>query len=143
MKLGEALSNRKDLLTQANNLVGRATSCVLVEKGEAVEENPLEYMGKVKELLTKYEELSVLINKANNDHGIMEMTATRDTYRNMAQHYRTIAQAGQRISRYGRDEIVFVPSFDVKEALKLADDYAAAARRLDVQIQETDWTVEI
>lgn len=144
MKIGEALSNRKDLLNKANEMVQRATSCAVVDKENPSDEDPMAYMKQASDLYKAHKDLSDRINEANITHGIMHMTSERDAYRNIAAQYRNLAQSGRvSINRYSRDETVYVANFDVKEAQRLADEYAAAARRLDVKIQETDWTIDI
>lgn len=143
MKIGEALSNRKDLLRQANEYAQRALNYAVMDRDNPTDENPMDYLLAANDALRQYENLSNQINAANIEHGIMQMTAQRDRLRTISQHYKSLAQSGRNVPRYGREEIVYVPTFDVKEANRLGDELAAAARRLDIQIQETDWTVEI
>ena len=51
--------------------------------------------------------------------------------------------AGERQQRYGRAEIRILPTVDVGELRRRADDLARERRELDVSIQETNWLTEL
>lgn len=142
MKLAEALAQRKDLTKKIAELGVRATSNSTVEKGEVPYENVLDLLNQIESLSKELQQLTVSINLTNNKNGIMEKSTLRDMYRNMSNVYRNVANA-TRTSRYGRDEIIYVPTVDIKEMNKTADDYANQARKLDIEIQQIDWEAEL
>lgn len=142
MKLAEALKQRKDLNTKIVELTNRASQNVLVEKGTDPAEDVQSLLSDIKAFSEELQGLTVKINLTNNKHGIMEMSTQRDMYRNLSRIYRTMAQ-GTRISRYGRDEISYVSTLDVKETNKQADEYADKASKMDFAIQQLDFSADL
>src|SRR5205823_13250856 len=51
--------------------------------------------------------------------------------------------AGERQQRYGRAEIRILPTVDVSDLRRRADELARERRELDTAIQETNWTAEL
>lgn len=142
MKLAEALAERKDITKKIAELGTRACANATVEKGETPLENVGEIITEIESLSSQLQKLIVNINLTNNQHGIMEKSTLRDMYRNLSLMYRNVASSS-RTSRYGRDEISYVTTVDVKEMNKKADEYSNQARKLDMEIQQTDWEAEI
>lgn len=141
MKLAEALKQRKDLNTKIIELTQRASQNVLVEKGEDPAEDVQSLLGDIEAFSQELQGLTVKINLTNNLHGIMEMSSKRDMYRNLSRIYRQMAQT--RTSRYGRDEISYVPSIDIKAANEKANDYADKASKMDFAIQSLDFSADL
>jgi len=148
MKLAAAFAERKDIKRKIQELQSLATSNVMIEyrKDEKKPEieNPMILMDEVVKLSERESALTVQINLANNRNGLMEKSNQRDMYRNLSQYYRSLVNSSRGIGRgYRQEDMLCECTIDVKEATKMADSYANTARKLDLEIQELDWTVEL
>lgn len=142
MKLAEALARRKDLNTRIKELGARAQAQATHVKGEEPTEDPRPLLAEIERLTTEVGQLTVQINTTNNLNGIMERTVKRDQLKGLSGIWRGMANQGRGM-RYGREEIVYVQTLEITETNAKADEFAAEARALDMEIQELDWTVEL
>lgn len=54
-----------------------------------------------------------------------------------------VNQIASNDTRFGKNEIRFIRTVDVKELHKEVDKYSKQLRELDLKIQELNWTVEL
>ena len=167
MLLAEALAAKKDALKEVDDLRERlAASAVRYEDQEA-SEDPADLVAKLDDALDRVESLTVRINKTNNetrlgfdgrDLSIMEAVALRDRLVMEARIRRGVVDAidvGLEIrpgrqpqyyaapERRSKDDIRKIVAIDYKAARSAADDVSERVRRLDIALQQQNWTVEL
>jgi len=170
MLLAEALAAKKDALTEATSLRERlAAAAVRYEDQDAATEDPAELGAKLDDALDRLESLTVRINRTNNaarlafdgrELSIMEAVALRDRLTLEAKIRRTVVEAieegletkpgskapayyGQQQARRSKDDVRKVVTIDFKEARAAADSLSERVRRLDIALQQQNWTVEL
>lgn len=154
MKLAEALTKRKNLKEEIEELKQRAAQYAVVQEGNervGSTEKVLEKIGsKIKEL----KELIVAINKTNqetlihdrdkNVMTIMEAIACRDMLKLEKLIIDNIADSAiGTVDRFTRNEIRMIPTIDVEKYRKEGDSLAKQYRLLDAEIQAMNWTTEL
>ena len=150
MKLGEALTIRSQLLARIGQVRERLKSSALVQEGETPSEDPAELLREFDGMASELERLIAQINKTNlstkvpSGETLTDALARRDILALRQGVLRQVADvAGERQQRYGRAEIRILPTVDVGELRRRADDLARERRELDVSIQETNWLTEL
>jgi hypothetical protein len=169
MLLAEALAARKDTLKQLDDPRERIAACaVRYEDQDHPTEDPTELIGELGERLDTLESLSVRINRTNNviqirfdgrELSIMEAIALRErlTLETRARRgaVETVEAAtgtpgsGRRgraffgASRRTKDDIREVAAIDVAAERQVADGLSEAVRRLDLALQQKNWTTEV
>lgn len=168
MLLAEALAARKDTLKQIEDLRERiAASALHYEDQDRPTESHAELIGELGERLDTLESLSVRINGTNNatrvrfdtrDLSIMEAIALRERLTLEARARRGAVEAvdaatGPGSGRRGRawlgsarrtkDDIREVAAIDVSAERRVADGLSEAVRRLDLALQQKNWTTEV
>jgi len=103
MKLAEALIEKKDLATRISELQGRYTAAAVIEEGSEPDETPEDLLYSLQSTFTRWEELTVAINVANNrvtipnskpnfpDLTMMQSLAHRDSLKSQISHFGSIA----------------------------------------------------
>lgn len=150
MKLAEALLERKAIKEKIQALRERMLKDARVQEGEKPAEAPAELMAQVAELTVKLERLTVAINRTNvvarlpDGMTLMEAIVRRDMLRLLHEAARQLADAASKGEwRLSRSEIKTVPTVDVADWRRRADDYARQYRELDAALQAANWTVEL
>lgn len=171
MLLAEALAAKKDALKEVNDLSGRlAAAAVRYEDQESAAEDPAELVTKLGEALDRVEDLTVRINKTNNEArlgfdgrelSIMEAVALRDRLTLESRIRRGVVEAietgletkpgggggfapymGQ-VARRSKDDVRKVVTIDFKAERAAADGLSERVRRLDIALQQLNWTTEL
>jgi len=168
MLLAEALAAKKDAFKEVDDLRERlAAAAVRYEDQDAATEDPADLVAKLDDALDRMESLTVRINRTNNETrlgfdgrelSIMEAVALRDRLTLEARIRRGIVEAiemGLEIKpsrhpqyyaateRRSKDDIRKVVTVDYKAARAAADDVSERVRRLDLALQQQNWTVEL
>ncbi len=150
LKLGEALTIRKQLLTRIGQVRERLKASALVQEGEQPSEDPADLLREFDAMATELEHLVARINRTNlatrlpSGATLTDALAHRDALAMRQAVLRQVADvAGERQQRYGRAEIRILPTVDVGDLRRKADNLARERRELDAVIQETNWTTEL
>lgn len=149
MKLAEALSIRKDLQARIAQLVTRIENNVKVQEGDKVAEEPNELMEELEDCLTQLQELIFRINRTNmhtdlQGRTLTEAMAEKEVLTMRIKALRSIyTTASSTTNRYSRTEIKDVTVIDTKTLHEKIDRYSATLRKLDISIQEKNFTTEL
>jgi hypothetical protein len=150
MKLAEALVLRADIQRRVEQLRERLRVSALVQEGDHPPEDPQTLLAELDDLLGQLAGLIVAINRTNLQATLADGTtitaglALRDVLDLRLGALKALADtASQRIDRYGRSEIRRVPTVDVGVLRRDIDQIAQQRRRLDTDIQATNWTTEL
>ena len=150
MKLAEALSLRKDLETRVSAIKERLENAVRVQEGDQPAEDPKELMSELDSCLERLERLIYNINVTNihivADDGrtMTKLLAERDVLKkriNILRH--TFEHATGSTNRYGRNEIRYVTTIEVKPVRQQLDKYSQQYRELDMKIQELNFAKDL
>ena len=150
MKLAEALIERKSIKTKMEELKKRIYQNSQVQDGDEPTEPPLQLVEQLYKEIDEFEKLVIRINKTNietilnNGMSMMEALTKRDMLRYKHFIYNNLAdKATPSTDRYSQREIKFIPTVNITDIRKKADDMAKECRLLDTKIQEANWTVEL
>ncbi|WP_054748135.1 DIP1984 family protein [Veillonella rogosae] len=150
MKLAEALQERADLNYKISDLELRLTQNSLVQEGgEAPNENPEELLKTLDQCVTRLQKLIADINLTNcktivEGRSITEIIAEKDSAALRLSAYRTLASSAGSINFRARgSEIKLIPTVNVKDIQKEADNIAKQVRLLDNLLQSANWTTEL
>ena len=150
MKLAEALSIRKDLQKRIQQIGKRLEDNVKIQEGDEPAENPNELMKELDECLKQLENLIWRINLTNvqtvNEAGktVTQLMAEKDVLSLRLSALRsTFDRASSQHDRYSRSEIKMITVVDVKQLSKQIDEYSAALRKLDMEIQTLNFQTEL
>ena len=150
MKLAEALSIRKDLQKRIQQIGKRLEDNVKIQEGDEPAENPEELMKELDECLKQLENLIWRINLTNvqtvNEAGktVTQLMAEKDVLSLRLSALRgTFDRASSQHDRYSRSEIKMITVVDVKQLSKQIDEYSAALRKLDMEIQTLNFQTEL
>lgn len=150
MKLAEALSIRKDLQKRIQQIGKRLEDNVKIQEGDEPAENPEELMKELDECLKQLENLIWRINLTNvqtvNEAGktVTQLMAEKDVLSLRLSALRgTFDRASSQHDRYSRSEIKMITVVDVKQLSKQIEEYSAALRKLDMEIQTLNFQTEL
>jgi hypothetical protein len=168
MLLAEALAAKKDALLEVEDLRGRlAAAAVRYEDQETAAEDPTELVAKLNEALDRVESLAVRINRTNNEArlafdgrelSIMEAVALRDRLTLEAKIRRSVVESIEegletrpaaraayypQQSRRSKDDVRKIVAVDYKAERSVADALSERVRRLDIALQQLNWTTEL
>lgn len=167
MLLAEALAARKDALTEIEGLRERLTAAaVRYEDQETPVEDPAGLVDRLGERLDALEMLSVRINRTNNgttltfdgrDLTIMEAIALRERLTLEARTRRAVVEAveqatgggtgrgrrGWLATRRTKDDVRELATVDVASERRVADGLSETVRRLDMALQQRNWTTDL
>lgn len=149
MLLAEALARRAEADERLRALTQRLTQGALIQEGDAPAEDPAELLAETAHLLTEIETLVRRINHTNSQTPFEGATLTdalarRDATLRARRLYSQVADAAAaRQDRYSRSEVRYVPTVDVAQLRKMADDAAKAYRELDTKIQQVNWSTQL
>lgn len=150
MKLAEALIIRADLQQRVEQLQTRAKENTRVQEGDEPTQNPMKLIEEINTTLDEMETLIVKINKSNlqvrlpDGRSMTEALAQRDV---LAMRWRILSQvvqeAAETPSRYSLSEIKSIKTVDVAALQTKMDQLAQQRRKLDIQIQATNWANDL
>lgn len=161
MLLAEALSARKDALARINSLQSEISESAVVyeDDQEAVLVDPQAQLQLLQEAIDTFRTLSVAINLTNNEVTfafdgqqltIMEAVVMRESLKLRAralQHVLTNAESTRRPSRYGArrttEDIKMKALINLADIRKESDEYSERIRRLDLALQQKNWTTDL
>lgn len=149
MKLAEALSIRKDLQMRIEQLVTRINNNVKVQEGDELVEDPTELIDELEDCLAQLQQMIFRINRTNIETLIGERTLTeamaeKEVLTKRINALRSIyTTATSTENRYSRTEIKYVTTIDPKALHEKIDRLSAQLRKLDVAIQEKNFTTEL
>lgn len=149
MKLAEALSIRADLQKKVAQLKERIKESAKVQEGDEPCDNVEELYKELDEALVQLEDLVYRINITNvqivqGGDSLTRLIAKRDV---LSLRVKTLQEVVRHVSandtRFGRNELKYVRTIDIKVLRKEADTYAKQYRELDLKIQSLNWTVDL
>lgn len=150
MLLAEALVERADAQRRLADLKRRIAANALVQEGETPAEDPRVLLDEAERLVERIRAIVVSVNTANTATALPDGTtvtaaiARRDA---LGTRIRLLVDAAgeatTRTRRYGLREIRDVAMLDVGALRTTADELTAERRRLDVQLQQANWTTEL
>ena len=149
MKLAEALSIRADLQKKVAQLKERIKESAKVQEGDEPCDNVEELYKELDDVLVQLEDLIYRINITNvqivqGGDSLTRLIAKRDV---LSLRVKTLQEVVRHVSandtRYGRNELKYVRTIDIKVLRKEADTYAKQYRELDLKIQSLNWTVDL
>ena len=149
MKLAEALSIRKDLQKRIDQLQVRLCRNAKIQEGDEPAEQPSELFKELNTCLNQLQNLILKINEANirivkDGKSLTEMLAEREVLLKRIGVLREVfTTASQSQDRYSRSEIKFVSTVDVKDLNKTIDGYSQQLRKLDIAIQQLNFSEEV
>lgn len=128
----------------------RIKNAAKIQEGDTPAEDPQEMMQEYIDGLTQLEKLIVRINKTNQEttmadgHTLMEKIAHRDILTKQVDMQSDICNyLTERTDRYSRQEIKYVNVLDATAIRKLTEECSKRLREVDVEIQATNWTIEL
>lgn len=149
MKLAEALLTRADILGRIDALHSRLRDNAIVQEGEESAEDPCELLGELDALESELERLITAINLTNaaierDGVTLTAMLARRDCLKQRMAITRDFLSGASSTGQRARgSEIKLRPTVPVREPQKRADAQAAELRRLELTIQELNWTSDL
>ena len=150
MKLAEALSLRAELKSKINALGLRIRESAKIQEGDEPVEDVDELRKELDDSLNQIEDLIYRINMTNvhaatiDGESLTRLIAHRDVLsKRVAIMGNIVNQIGSNDTRFGKNEIRFIRTVDVRELHKEVDKYSKQLRELDLKIQELNWTVEL
>ena len=165
MLLAEALAARKDAVIEIEALRDRLAAAVVRYEDQAEPtEPPGEVLAELAARLDRFESLSVRINRTNNatrlafderELSVMEAIALRERLTIEAKPRRKAVEAldhaigsgkagrGWLGGRRTKDDVRELPTVDVRVERRAADAVSERIRRLDMSLQQRNWTTEL
>jgi len=150
MKLAEALLIRADQKKKILSLRERIGQNALSQEGDTPRENVGQLIAECFAVVAEQQALILKIDAANanaklpDGRALAEVLAARDVL--MQQHAvlkSAVDATHKEPDRYSPREIKWVPQIDVAGTQKQMEDLSKKIRELNVQIQETNWRVEL
>ena len=149
MKLAEALLTRGNLQSRLDELKTRLNNNAVYQEGEKPAEDPGELLKETDALIKELETLVAKINLTNaslKSEGVTmtELLSKRDALRIKIDIYREFLSGASSTGRRARgSEIKILSSVDVSAFRKVIDENSAELRKLEIKIQELNWTNEL
>jgi hypothetical protein len=165
MLLAEALASRKDAVKEIDNLRARLAAAVLrYEDQAAPADDPNEVVIELGRTLDRFESLTVRINRTNNqtrvsfderELSLMEAIALRERLILEAKARRAAVEAvevatgsgksgrGWLGGRRAKDDLRELPTVELRAERRAADELSEAVRRLDLAVQQRNWTTQL
>lgn len=149
MKLAEALNLRADTAKRLSQLSERLAANAKVQEGDSPAEDPSELLEELDRLTKQLEDLISRINLTNSKtlyegKTLTEMIAAKDTLSLKSSILRNFLSASSaKIDRYSNKEIRVVSTVNVRELQKNSDEISEEIRKLNVKIQELNWSTDL
>lgn len=150
MKLAEALTLRADAARRVEQLRARIVANSRYQEGDEPDEDPVALLAEADQVLDELESLIRRINRTNaatplGDGTLTDALARRDVLR--TRHGVLSAAAGNDSVAYRgrqlRSELRWLSAVPVAELRTRADEVARQIRAIDVDIQRTNWEVDL
>ena len=148
MKLAEALLIRKDLQNKLNEIRSRLNNNAIVQEGETPAEDPQMLLSQAQQMISELQKLMTLINLTNaqlvcDGKTMTELLAERDCLKQEISMIRDFLDSASSTGRRARgSEIKVISTVPVAEIQKMADSKSQQLRKLEMKIQELNWTSE-
>lgn len=150
MKIGEALTQRAELVRKIQELDGRIAVNATSQEGDAPAEDPNVLLTESARVTDELEALITRINLTNalttleDGTPITAALARRDTLATRVRTLQKAIQAAQSTGlRYSMTEIKTVKHLDVAALQAQHDAYATERRALDAAIQAHNWSTDV
>ena len=149
MKLAEALNLRADTAKRLSQLSERLAANAKVQEGDSPAEDPSELLNELDRLTNQLEDLISRINLTNSKtiydgKSLTEMIAAKDTLSLKSSILRNfLSSASTKTDRYSNKEIRVVSTVNVRELQKNSDEISEEIRKLNVKIQELNWSTDL
>jgi hypothetical protein len=149
MKLAEALSLRAELKNKINSLKDRIKESAKIQEGDEPVDDVDELRKELDDCLNQFEDLIYRINITNvqatvDGESLTRLIARRDVLsKRVAIMENIVDDVASNDARYGKNEIRYVRTVDVKELHKDVDRYSKQLRELDLKIQGLNWTTDL
>lgn len=149
MKLAEALSLRAELKNKINSLKDRIKESAKIQEGDEPVDDVDELRKELDDCLNQFEDLIYHINITNvqatvDGESLTRLIARRDVLsKRVAIMENIVDDVASNDARYGKNEIRYVLTVDVKELHKDVDRYSKQLRELDLKIQGLNWTTDL
>ena len=150
MKLAEALILRSDTQKHLAQLKDRLILNAKVQQGDKPAEKPKELLAQFDRLATSLEALIERINRTNSQtvlpsgQTVTAALAARDVLIQRIHMFLALAKAATVThDRYSKSEVKFIGTVDASEMQKEAERCSKEYRRLDTEIQESNWNTEL
>ena len=149
MKLAEALSIRAELQKRVAQLKERIKESAKVQEGDEPCDNVEELYKELDDVLVQLEDLVYRINITNvqivqDGDSLTRLIAKRDVLSMRVKALKEVVNyVAANDTRFGRNELKYVRTIDIKALRKEADTYAKQYRELDLKIQSLNWTVDL
>ena len=149
MKLAEALCVRADLQNRIAQLEQRLKSVAKIQEGDVPEESPEDLFAELHQAASLLEDLIYRINCTNlhtfrDGETVTSMIARKDALTMEINALRNVLKAAAEPEhRYSRGEIKYVRTLDMVRLRKKIDSLSAQLRKTELNIQETNWSVEL
>lgn len=150
MKLAEALLIRADQRKKMLSLRERIAQNAMAQEGDSPREDIAKLIAECFAVIAEQQALVLKIDVANaaaklpDGRPLAAVLGQRDVL--MQQHSvlkSAVDATHKEEDRYSPREIKWVPQIDVAAMQKQMEDYSRKIRELNVQIQETNWRVEL
>lgn len=150
MKLAEALLIRADQRKKMLSLRERIAQNAMAQEGDSPREDIAKLIAECFAVIAEQQALVLKIDVANvaaklpDGRPLAAVLGQRDVL--MQQHSvlkSAVDATHKEEDRYSPREIKWVPQIDVAATQKQMEDYSRKIRELNVQIQETNWRVEL
>ena len=147
MKLAEALSIRADLQKKVAQLKERIKESAKVQEGDEPCDNVEELYKELDEALVQFLVYRINITNVQIVQGgdsLTRLIAKRDVLSMRVKALKEVVNyVAANDTRFGRNELKYVRTIDIKALRKEADTYAKQYRELDLKIQSLNWTVDL
>lgn len=149
MKLAEALAERADIQTRVQQIRDRLIRNAKVQEGEQPAEEPNDLLKEIDLLITRLEELIYHINETNSKtlcegKSLTELLAKRDCLSLKVRILRSfLNEASDLVSRGYTTDIKIKSTISVVKKQKELDKLSQELRKLDMQIQQCNWTTDL
>lgn len=166
MLLAEALAARKDSIKEIEDLRDRlAAAVVRYEDEDSPADDPEVVANDLTRSLDRFQSLTVQINRTNNDTqlrfdghdmNLMEAIALRERLVLEAKARHGVVDAVETAAGVGKggkrswlgprrtkDHVREIPRVELRSARRAADDLSEAVRRLDLAMQQRNWTTDL
>ena len=130
-------------------ILGSPIKCAKVQEGDEPCDNVEELYKELDDVLVQLEDLIYRINITNvqivqDGDSLTRLIAKRDVLSMRVKALKEVVNyVAANDTRFGRNELKYVRTIDIKALRKEADTYAKQYRELDLKIQSLNWTVDL
>ena len=150
MKLAEALLLRSDLQTKLASLQQRINNNVIIQEGDQPSEDPTVLLAEAFQINAELHGLIQRIHQTNaqsqtlQGNALLNVLNQRDL---LTQQHRIVQQAIDHThrdnARYSSSEIRWIKTVSVQQLQQQADDISKQLRLNNLEIQASNWQIEL